>query len=131
MGRMRRNSARIVKLSIIFLVAVVVMILLYRSLNSTLNLPTKKEKVVEHPRHGAFFSGSPKNVHKKKIDWHDYEAIKRDSAREGVGERGVAGLVPVEENDLKESMYRSNGFNALLSDKISVNRSIPDIRHKK
>uniref|UniRef100_A0A1L8E1A6 Polypeptide N-acetylgalactosaminyltransferase n=1 Tax=Nyssomyia neivai TaxID=330878 RepID=A0A1L8E1A6_9DIPT len=129
---MRRNSTRIIKLSIIFFIAVIIMVFLYKSLyDEATHLPVKKEKIPEHPRHGAFFGGAPKNVHKRKIDWHDYETIKLDSARQGVGEKGLAALVPVEENDLKESMYRANGFNALLSDKISVNRSIPDIRHAK
>uniref|UniRef100_A0A1B0GIU1 Glycosyltransferase 2-like domain-containing protein n=1 Tax=Lutzomyia longipalpis TaxID=7200 RepID=A0A1B0GIU1_LUTLO len=129
---MRRNSTRLIKLSIIFFIAVILMVVLYKSLyDDSRHLPVKKERIPEHPRHGAFFSGAPKNVNKKKIDWHDYEMIKADSARQGVGERGLAGLVSVEENDLKESMYRANGFNALLSDKISVNRSVPDIRHPK
>lgn len=48
----------------------------------------------------------------------------------GIGEHGVsAKLTPLDQIKYNE-LYRENGFNALLSDSISVNRSIPDIRHK-
>ncbi|XP_036336261.1 N-acetylgalactosaminyltransferase 6-like [Rhagoletis pomonella] len=62
-------------------------------------------------------------------DWHDVDAMEREATRTGPGERGE----PVYINDpsklqLKQQMTKKNGFNALLSDVISVNRSVPDIR---
>lgn len=86
---------------------------------------------MDHPRSGAFFGGAKKNVNLKRIDWHDEERQRAEEARTGMGEGGRAETLPVELNDEKDRMYRKNGFNALLSDKISVNRSVPDIRHRK
>lgn len=47
----------------------------------------------------------------------------------GIGEQGKpASLSPLQDAQ-KEMLYKVNGFNAALSDKISLNRSVPDIRH--
>ncbi|KAK6637460.1 hypothetical protein RUM44_007877 [Polyplax serrata] len=67
--------------------------------------------------------------YENKIDWHNYEQMKRESHRIGVGEQGKPAFLPDEENAQKEALYAVNGFNALLSDKIFLNRSLPDIRH--
>ena len=85
----------------------------------------------------------------KKIDWHDYELIARENARTGyfnylfverlysyffllgLGEGG-AGVEPSaqERNSPQFSrLYRENGFNAFISNNISLDRSINDIRH--
>lgn len=65
----------------------------------------------------------------EKIDWHDYEAMEKDSKRVGIGEGGKRATLDAEYRTLETKMFRQNGFNALLSDSISVNRSIPDIRN--
>lgn len=57
--------------------------------------------------------------------------MQRDGKRVGLGEHGLAGKL--EDDNVRESertLSLENGFNALLSDSISVNRSLPDIRHK-
>ncbi|KAL1130306.1 hypothetical protein AAG570_013244 [Ranatra chinensis] len=65
-----------------------------------------------------------------KIDWHDYHFIEQELRRKGNGEQGKpATLPPHFSAEEKEKLYKTNGFNALLSDFISLNRSIPDIRH--
>uniref|UniRef100_A0A3Q3H0J3 Polypeptide N-acetylgalactosaminyltransferase 10-like n=1 Tax=Labrus bergylta TaxID=56723 RepID=A0A3Q3H0J3_9LABR len=63
------------------------------------------------------------------IDWHDYEAIKKDSSRSGNGEQGKP--FPLTDADRVDQAYRENGFNIYVSDRISLNRSVPDIRHPK
>ncbi|XP_051793950.1 polypeptide N-acetylgalactosaminyltransferase 10-like [Acanthochromis polyacanthus] len=64
----------------------------------------------------------------RRTDWHDYEAIRRDAARIGNGEQGKP--FPLTEIDRVDQAYRENGFNIYISDRISLNRSLPDIRHE-
>lgn len=47
----------------------------------------------------------------------------------GNGEQGKA--FPLTDADRVDQAYRENGFNIYVSDRISVNRSLPDIRHPK
>ncbi|XP_012706922.3 polypeptide N-acetylgalactosaminyltransferase 10 [Fundulus heteroclitus] len=63
----------------------------------------------------------------RRKDWHDYEVIRRDAARSGNGEQGKP--FPLTEADRVDQAYRENGFNIYVSDRISLNRSVPDIRH--
>lgn len=64
-------------------------------------------------------------------DWNDYDLMKRDLQRVGFGEHGK-GEVLREINDINENerLFEENGMFVLVSDKISVNRSIPDFRHE-
>uniref|UniRef100_A0A4W4FUF0 Polypeptide N-acetylgalactosaminyltransferase n=1 Tax=Electrophorus electricus TaxID=8005 RepID=A0A4W4FUF0_ELEEL len=63
----------------------------------------------------------------QRKDWHDYEAIRRDAARTGNGEQGKS--FPLTDADRVDQAYRENGFNIYVSNRISLNRSLPDIRH--
>ncbi|KAK5858893.1 hypothetical protein PBY51_003002 [Eleginops maclovinus] len=63
----------------------------------------------------------------RRIDWHNYEAIDRDLSRSGNGEQGKA--FPLTDADRVDQAYRENGFNIYVSDRISLNRSVPDIRN--
>lgn len=65
----------------------------------------------------------------KKIDWHNYKQIAADDARVGPGEQGAGVVLNAEEEKLKDELYKVNGFNAFASDKISLERSLKDIRH--
>lgn len=82
----------------------------------------------EYLRKGSFFD-APRNNRGVKIDWHDYDYIKYEEEREGIGEHGKPANLEAGQDDLQDKLFKRNGFNALLSDKISVNRSIADIRH--
>lgn len=64
-----------------------------------------------------------------KRDWHDWSAINKDQHRTGLGERGMPAYITDEtQKQMEHDMSMDNGFNALLSDYISVNRSVPDVR---
>ncbi|XP_075458266.1 polypeptide N-acetylgalactosaminyltransferase 10 [Ascaphus truei] len=70
------------------------------------------------------------NVSEKRSrnkDWHDYERITKDQEKAGNGEQGRP--FPMTDADRVDQAYRENGFNIYVSDKISLNRSLPDIRH--
>ncbi|KAL7049519.1 hypothetical protein ACKWTF_003737 [Chironomus riparius] len=130
---MKRNLLKLTKLLILSILALIIVILFLKSLSSTsftkdLFPSIQKPQQHEHPRVGRFF-GRNRNLENKKIDWHDYEAIKKEESRTGTGEHGKSETLDPKENELKDKLYRQNGFNALLSDKISLNRSVPDIRH--
>lgn len=83
----------------------------------------------DHPRHGAFFS-RPRNVKETKIDWHDYRYMELERKRSGIGEHGESSKTKPEEEEERKRVFAQNGFNGYLSDKIALNRSISDIRHK-
>lgn len=87
-------------------------------------------KNVKHPRQGGFFMGSEKNGKGVKIDWHDYQFIEIEKRRSGIGEHGAPASVSEDEEAERKRLFDLNGFNALLSDYISINRSVKDIRHK-
>ncbi|PAA60805.1 hypothetical protein BOX15_Mlig011947g1 [Macrostomum lignano] len=63
------------------------------------------------------------------IDWHDYKAIEAERARQGPGEQGKGVHLDASENKAADDLFRVNGFNALVSDKMSLFRSLADIRH--
>lgn len=63
----------------------------------------------------------------RRKDWHDYDAIRRDATRSGNGEQGKP--FPLTDADRVDQAYRENGFNIYVSDRISLNRSVADIRH--
>ena len=47
----------------------------------------------------------------------------------GPGEQGQGVVLSADELSKKSILYGQNGFNALVSDKISLKRSLNDIRH--
>lgn len=65
---------------------------------------------------------------KKRIDWHDFNYILYEKERKGLGEGGTKAVLP--DHDLAEAQNISDifGYNGFLSDRISLNRSVKDIR---
>lgn len=67
----------------------------------------------------------------KEKDWHDYKVIYHDARRVGIGEQGQKGkLNNKADRKLEQKLAREYGYNALLSDTISVYRSLPDMREE-
>ena len=64
-----------------------------------------------------------------KIDWHDWETVGADLRRQGPGENGAAVKVGSADEGKDLSSYVDHGFSAFVSDKIAIDRSVPDIRH--
>jgi hypothetical protein len=64
-----------------------------------------------------------------KIDWHDYKFINYEKSRTGPGENGSAVILSDPKEKVKNEIgYKRDGFYTVVSDKISPNRSLPDIR---
>lgn len=69
---------------------------------------------------------------KLRKDWHDYENMYRDLRRIGIGEHGQeATLNGNTDRELENKLSLQYGYNALLSDAISLNRSLPDVRNER
>lgn len=62
-------------------------------------------------------------------DWHDWKFIKYEETRSGPGEQGKAVVLtdPVE-IELSKNLSKLEGLSPVVSDKISVNRSLEDGR---
>lgn len=62
-------------------------------------------------------------------DWHDWNFIKYEMSRQGPGEKGAPViLIDPEDVELNQKLFENEGLYALVSDRISVNRSVPDSR---
>ncbi len=64
-----------------------------------------------------------------KIDWHDWDQIGAELKRTGVGEQGVPVVLRPDEESADRKSYSENGFSGYISDKIALDRAVPDIRH--
>lgn len=130
---MRRNLTSLLKFMLLCFITVVLTAFLYKTYFLVQHMYSddeKSDRTRYHPRQGAFFMGQDKNMKQMKIDWHDYAYIEYEKKRVGIGEHGVAShSTPAEEAD-RLRLFLQNGFNGHLSDKIALNRSIADIRHK-
>ncbi|XP_055371901.1 N-acetylgalactosaminyltransferase 6-like [Condylostylus longicornis] len=65
-----------------------------------------------------------------RIDWHDRNYMEQEKLKIGIGEQGRSAQLPSYETENEKLIFSQNGFNGLLSDKISLNRSLPDIRYE-
>lgn len=136
---MRRNILSLLKFALLCVCTIALTAFLYKTLHVVQRIhgdgrgavdPTESSRLRAHPHEGAFFMGQKKNVAKRRVDWHDYGYIDYEKTRAGIGEHGTAAHTTLEEEDERKRLFDQNGFNALLSDQIALNRSIADIRHK-
>lgn len=65
----------------------------------------------------------------ERKDYHDKEFMELEASRDGPGENGKK-VVITDDADLAKNreLLKTYGFFAGLSDQISVNRSVPDVR---
>ncbi|XP_034939767.1 N-acetylgalactosaminyltransferase 6 [Chelonus insularis] len=128
---MRRNIISLIKLLFAVVLTILLTIVIFRYIKGPLSSNTSHSYTLNY-----WLQNTTPNNHQineesdEKIDWHDYEKINYEKERSGIGEHGkpatISPTVPKEDID---KLYRVNGFNAALSDEISLNRSVPDIRH--
>lgn len=68
----------------------------------------------------------------ERKDWHDWKLIEYEKTRGGLGEQGKpVTLTDKEEIALNEKMFEVEGLFVVVSEKISVNRSVLDTRNPK
>lgn len=84
-----------------------------------------------NPQSDFFGSDVQQNPTGEKIDWQDHAYLEQEAHRIGLGEQGAsADLTDPKRAAERQDGFDQNGFNAMLSEAISVNRSVADIRHK-
>lgn len=69
-----------------------------------------------------------KDLTNETKDWNDYELMKEERSRIGFGEQGMKTFRDKETVMDEETLMRENGHNAIISDKISLERAVPDLR---
>lgn len=137
---MRRNFTSLFKFLVLCVVTVLLTVFLYKTFFLIQTMYDENDNVAsfkdhlraelhDHPRQGAFFN-APRNSKGTKIDWHDYRFMEIERKRNGPGEHGAPAHTQPDEEEERKRLFALNGFNGYLSDKISINRSIADIRHK-
>lgn len=133
---MRRNLTSLFKFTLLCAFMVLSTVVVYKTFfspyhrNDDKKIPTASAQHGFHLRQGAFFMGGERNAKQIKIDWHDYKLIEAEIKRHGIGEHGEPAFLSSNLESERKHLFDQNGFNALLSDKISLNRSVKDIRHK-
>ncbi|XP_057327538.1 N-acetylgalactosaminyltransferase 6-like [Microplitis mediator] len=124
---MKRNVISLIKFLFVATFAVLLTIVVFRYVRGP------RISFTGSPHSLNLFDGdktsNPNGQLEEKIDWHDYKKIKEDSERVGIGEQGKPAILSPTKRLIEEKLYKVNGFNAALSDDISLNRSVPDIRH--
>ncbi|XP_064636941.1 putative polypeptide N-acetylgalactosaminyltransferase 10 isoform X2 [Lineus longissimus] len=127
---MRRNSVTIIKFFLVAILVITIGPLMMKM------MPSNGDRGRGPFGTGDFLPRPPREVQPPaavgtlhRIDWHNYTEIALLQKRTGPGEQGRAVRIDGSESKEKDKLYRVNGFNALASDKISLHRSLSDIRH--
>lgn len=69
-----------------------------------------------------------KSISKEMKDWNNIKLLVDEKFRSGPGEHGAKYFTPGEPTKEEEELFRMTGHNALVSDKISLDRAVPDLR---
>ena len=64
------------------------------------------------------------------VDYHNYKQMEEERHRTGPGEQGAPVYLSGEEKKLSDRVFTENGFSRVVSDKIALDRAIPDLRHE-
>nr|CDS18330.1 polypeptide GalNAc transferase 6 [Echinococcus granulosus] len=64
------------------------------------------------------------------VDYHNYNLMGEERHRSGPGEQGAPVYLSGEEKELSQRVFTENGFCRVVSDKIALDRAIPDLRHE-
>lgn len=113
-----------------FLWASVVLVLVFIGLYQLIvdrNHPQSIEKqfIYIEPFSGYFRRSSYSNV---RVDWNDYKLLKDEESRKGFGEHGSKTFTEGRQSSDEIQMIEENGHNAIVSNRISLDRSVPDFR---
>lgn len=103
----------------------------YTSRVAKINIVNKRGELVNVAL-APFEKAYPFATNYERKDWHDWKFIEYEKSREGSGEQGKPfHLSDPKEIAENERLYQIEGLYPIASDKISVNRSVPDTRHPK
>lgn len=75
--------------------------------------------------HGSKSPLQPYSTYQLKV-WHPQVLLLNPTSWPGENGKGV--IIPKEDEALKNEKFKLNQFNLLASDKIALNRSLPDVR---
>jgi hypothetical protein len=98
------------------------------NLRKKINSRVASDNIVVAPIEKAY----PLATNYQRKNWHDQKFIDYEKLREGPGEQGKP-LNLTDPDDIEENdrLFKIEGLFVIVSDKISVNRSVPDTRHEK
>ena len=122
-----------------YIVYVVAIFVTYQFINYFVQNNNNKNSIQEDAKSGKIiqqFTEKPDEVTEliqidfdEKISYEDQKFIEYEERRKGPGEHGepyiLTNAKEIEENDM---WLKKEGFSVIVSDKISVDRVIPDIR---
>lgn len=111
------------------IVVVIMMILFFFFQGRNQNSVEKFKRTLFDCEIGSSKMNYPLATKYERKDWHDWQFIEYEKSRVGPGEQGKPYyLTDPKDIELNDKLYKVEGLNALVSDKISVNRSLPDTR---
>ena len=127
---LRRSVVRYFYVLVFVIISVLYLIIDYDNLNAIYE--EKKRNLHNNPLIEANKFIYPTVINYEMKDWHDYHFMDYEAKRIGPGEQGEpVYLQDPEEKKLDAQTFAIEGLSVVTSDKISVNRSIPDVRNEK